>query len=38
MAQAYIKLYKILSYWTFLEITAISRCQCTPNVRPTKVI
>ena len=37
MAQAYIKLYKILSYWTFLEITAISRCQCTPNIRPKKL-
>ena len=37
MAQAYIKLKKILSYWSFLEITAISRCQCAANIRPKKL-
>ena len=38
MAQAYIKLQKILmSYWSFLEITAISRCQCAANIRPKKL-
>ena len=38
VAQAYIKLQKILmSYWSFLEITAISRCQCAANIRPKKL-
>ena len=39
MAQAYSKLKKnLMSYRNFLQITAMSSCQCTANKRPKNVL
>ena len=39
MAQAYSKLKKnLMSYGNFLQITAMSSCQCTANKRPKNVL
>ena len=37
IAQAYSKLQTILSYRNFLQITAMSSCQCAANIRPKKL-